>query len=634
MSSVNLITNALLAVTWEHSKKDYLDIIAPFVIYSAYHEVKDETGYIDVPELTTYVNKEFKLHLVDTVTICILNRNKNFFEKKGKPVSYFIIAGKYNIQEFEDKRINSRRNYEYFINQMQKFLLEKTGRKFEDKKLEEKLTKFISTNYFDLLNFNNKIISYRDNELALFISYILDNDEILKNILIDIVKGQMIYEALYAQQIDKADIKQKFNNLYVYLDTTFIFYMLGYGGKRYKEYILQIIDLLTGLGANLRCFKHTVDEVRGILEKCESAMRHGNEKSLVNLDWFLENGMQASDVMILISSLDVNISKYLKIVDTPDYSEPMKNIDWVQFSQYLEEKINYRREKALQNDVESIAAIFRLRTNKHARTLENCNAIFVTTNQKLVRAVKYYQKIHDDMKGFYPCISEYEISNIAWLKTPSKQDKFVNNSLKFSASILKEPSPAFWKRFAETVDKFQSEGAITLENATELKYELYSKRNTAEILQEDDCEITLESLQQILDRNQRTQHNKLVNELEKKNEKISQLKNEDITNADIEIKNYGKLWKGVYIFAYIFSLLAALTLACCSILDLAIDLTNSPFKFVFIIEILGVAVTFFIPKVKDLWHIKAAISASVDKKVEKKKSELYDAIEKKYAELD
>ena len=61
MNSVNLITNALLAVTWEHSKKDYLDIIAPFVIYAAYHEVKDETGYIDVPELTKYVNNEFRL---------------------------------------------------------------------------------------------------------------------------------------------------------------------------------------------------------------------------------------------------------------------------------------------------------------------------------------------------------------------------------------------------------------------------------------------------------------------------------------------------------------------------------------------------------------------------------------------
>ena len=633
MNSVNLITNALLAVTWEHSKKDYLDIIAPFVIYSAYHEVKDETGYIDVPELTKYINDEFRLHLVDTVTICILNRNKDYFEKKGKPVGYFIIDRKYNLQEFEEKRIQSRQKFEYFIEQMKKFLIDKTGREFENKKLEEKLTNFISTNFFDLLNLDNKVINYRDNELALFLDYILDNDKILKNILMDIVKGQMIYEALYAQQVDKADIKQKFNNLYVYLDTTFIFYMLGYGGQRYKEYISQIIELLRGLGANLRCFKHTVEEVRGILEKCESAMRHGNEKSLMNLDWFLESGMQASDVMILISSLEVNISKYLKIVDTPDYSEPMKNIDWVQFSQYLEEKINYRKEKALQNDVESIAAIFRLRTNKNARTLENCGAIFVTTNQRLVRTVKDYQKTHDDMKGFYPCISEYEISNIAWLKTPSKQDKFVNNSLKFSASVLKEPSPAFWRRFAETVDKFQSEGAITLENAAELKYELYSKRNTAEILREDDCEITLESIQQILDRNQRTQHNELLNELAKKNEKIDQLKRGEIAKADIKIKNYGKLWNGIYISAYVFSLLIALAVACCSIIDLAIDLTNSPFKFVFIVEILGVVSTFFIPKVKELWCIKTTISKASAKKVEKKRQELYDAIEKKYAEI-
>lgn len=284
MNSTNLITNALLAVSWEQSKKDYLDIISPFVIYSAFHEIKDENGYIDVPELTKYVNKEFKLNLVDSVTICILNRNKQYIEKKGKPIGYYIIPDKYDIQDFEEKRITSKRNYEYFIEQMQKYLLENTGKNFEIKKLEEKLTKFISTNFFDLLNFDNKVINYRDNELAAFLSYILEKDSILKNILIDIVKGQMIYEALYAQQVDKADIKQKFNSLYIYLDTTFVFYMLGYGGTRYRDYILQIMELLTGLGANLRCFKHTVQEVRGILQNCEDSMRRGNQKSLVNLD--------------------------------------------------------------------------------------------------------------------------------------------------------------------------------------------------------------------------------------------------------------------------------------------------------------------------------------------------------------
>ena len=90
MNSTNLITNALLAVSWEQSKKDYLDIISPFVIYSAFHEIKDENGYIDVPELTKYVNKEFKLNLVDSVTICILNRNKQYIEK----CELFICEGK------------------------------------------------------------------------------------------------------------------------------------------------------------------------------------------------------------------------------------------------------------------------------------------------------------------------------------------------------------------------------------------------------------------------------------------------------------------------------------------------------------------------------------------------------------
>lgn len=517
---------------------------------------------------------------------------------------------------------------------MQEFLLKETGKSYENKDLEEKLTKFISTNFCYLLNLDDTVINYRDNELALFLNHILDHDSILKNILVDIVKGQMIYEALYAQQVDKANIKQKFNNLYIYFDTTFVFYMLGYGGRRYKEHISQIIDLLNGLGAKLRCFKHTVEEIRGILEICENKMRHGEEKSLVNLDWFLENNMQASEVMILISNLEVNISKYFKIVDTPDYSEPIKNIDWEGFTRYLEDNMNYRKEKTLQNDVDSIAAIFRLRTNKYAKTLENCNAIFVTTNQKLVSTVKNYQKTHDDMEGFYPCISEYEISNIAWLKTPSKQEEFINNSLKFSASILKEPSPAFWRRFSNTVDRFLAEGTITLENASELKYELYSKRNTIEVLREDDSEITLESLQEILDRNQKTQHKQLIDELEKKNKKIQQLKEAELKEADNKVVRHKKIWTSVYVGIYVSSFLCALALAACSIVDLAINMTGSPFKFVFIVEIIGVIISFFIPKIKDFWHIKNTIKTKVDIKGSKKQKKLYEIIAKKYIEQD
>lgn len=632
MNTTNLITNALLATTWEHSKKDYLDIISPFVIYSAFHETTNDERIIDVPELTRYVNKEFSLNLVDSITICILNRNKAHIEKVKKPDRYILIEGSYDIQTFENQRFTSRKNYEYFIEQMQKFLLEKTGKTFEIKKLEEKLKRYISTNFFDLLNMDNKIISYRDNELALFLSYILEKDTMLKEILTDIVKGQMIYEALYSQHVDSADIKQKFNNLYIYFDTTFIFYMLGYGGDRYKDYISQIISLLKGLGAKLRCFRHTYDEVYGILRSCEISLGNGNGKRLFNLDWFIEKQMTSSDVAIILSNLEANISKYLEITDTPDYSQQIKNINWAAFTKYLEEHIDYRKEKARVNDVESIAAIFRLRDTNNAKTLEACNAIFVTTNRKLVKIIRDYQRESDDMKGYYPCISEYEISNIAWLKTPHKQNDFLERSLRFSVSILKEPSPIFWKRFTETVDKFHDEGSITLGNASELKYELYSKKNTMEVIQEDDAEITLESLNEILKRNKETQFKDLTDEVKRKTDKIEQLKNADQNIANDKLKKSKKVWTIFFVAFYVLSFIGALVLAGFSIADLCIDMTSSPFKFVFVVEIAGVLITLFIPKVKELWNIKKTISKAVAKKVEKKRNKLEEEIEKKYSE--
>ena len=630
MDSTNLITNAILAVTWEQSKKDYLDIISPFVIYSAFKSTTEENGAIDISELTSFTNEEFNLKLVDSITVCILKRQKKYFIKKGRPACFFLIKDSYDPAKFEQNRLESKQNYDYFIRSMQSYISEKLNKNFDRHRLEEKLTKFISLNFFDLLNWNSNV-KYRDNELYEFISYVLSSNKILKNILSDIVKGQMIYEAIYAQNVSKADIKQKFNNLNIYFDTTFIFYLLGYGGDRYKKYIFQIIDLLKGLGAKLKCFRHTVNEIRGILENCEYAIEQGNEKKLTNLDWFIENKMTPTDINILLANLDSNISNYIEIVDTPDYSDPMTNINWERFSNYLDAKISYKKEKTLMNDVESIASIFRLRQGKISNTLESSTAIFVTTNTRLVYVVREYQKQNDDMNGFSPCISEYEISNIAWLKTPSKQAEFIDESLKFSASILKEPSPTFWKRFSETIDKFQNNGDITLENATELKYEIYSKRNTAEIIKEDDEEITLESVQKILERNKQNQHKELIDTIKKKDDKISRLKNEEIKNVKRYIKKYRVFLFVLFIAIYIIIILANIVVAICSITDLIINYTKTNiFKFVFIIQIVCTIISAFIPNLRKLFYIKRSILAIVDKKTKEKEEVYMKRINDKY----
>ena len=616
---------------WEKKHKDYLDIISPFIIYAAFHETTNDDGIIDVPELTKFVNKEFALNLVDSITICILNRNKNYISKVKNPDRYILIADTYNVQGFEQDRLLSKQNYNYFISEMQNFLRNRMHVEVEISKLEEKLKKFISTNFFDLLNIENGVKSYRDNELAAFLSHVIENDTILKDILLDIVKGQMIYEAIYSQRVDKADIKQKFKNLYIYFDTTFIFYMLGYGGDRYREYIKQIISLLAGLGAKLRCFRHTYDEVYGILRSCETALEKGKEKELSNLDWFIEKKLTASDVAMLLASLEDNISKYITITDTPDYSQPIKQIAWERFRNYLNENISYKKEKAMVNDVESIAAIFRLRNTNMSKTLESCNAIFVTTNKKLVKVVRDYQRTYDDMAGYSPCITEYEISNIAWLKTPTKKNEFLDNSLQFAVSVLKEPAPAFWKHFVETVDKYHDNGYITIGNASELKYELYSKRNTMEVIKDDDADITLESINEILEKNKETLFNELTRENKKKDDKLLELKNSELEKVDEDIKKYKIRIKRRCIAIYITSFMLALTLAVCSIADFCSNLTNSPFKFVYIVEIIGVVVSFFVPKLKEIWKIKSTIQRKVNEKSNIREQKSKIAIENKYS---
>lgn len=634
MDSKNLITNALLATNWEYSKKDYLDLISPFVLYSVYHETTNKMQYIDIPNVKRYIFKEFGLDLVDSIILCILKRNSNFFkrEKLNGKECFYTVTDAYDCKNFETQRLESKKNYDYFISKMQEFLKNKFNKDFQVQKLENKLTNFVSFNFFDLLHSIDKEVSHKDNELASFLNYILNNDRDLTCILQDIVKGQMIFESIYSQNIAQAQIKQKFRNLDVYFDTTFIFYMLGYAGKSYKEYVLQIIDLLKGLGAELKCFQHNYDEVYGILHTCGMAISHGKQAELTNLDWFIENKMNSSEILVLCSNLEDNISRYLTIVDTPDFSQPLKNIDWKNFTEYLNKNIKYRNEKTLNNDVESIAAIFRLRKTDRAQTLESCNAIFVTTNKKLVRTVRDYRKNSNDMQGYCPCITEYEISNIAWLKTPSKQNEVLNKSIRFAVSVLQEHSPAFWKRFVETVDRFQKNGSITLENATELKYELYSKRNTNELIEDDDCEITLDNIRDILKRNAETQYKNLTEEVKRKEEKIEQLRQADQANADRKVARYEKIWTYLFIMFYVITFLGALGLAGCSIADLFIGMIGSPFKFVFIVEIVGVAISFFVPKVKELWNIKKTIITVVSKKVARKKKRLDEEIEKKYAE--
>lgn len=630
LNTCTLITNALLATNWEYSKKDYLDIITPFVLYSAFHECENEIGYIDIKVVKNFIITQFNLNIIDSIIDCILRRNTKYITTKRENgiKSYYLIKDSYDLNEFENQLASNERDYDYFLDKMDEYFNIHLGKKFERERLENKLTKFINGNFFGLLNKAGSL-EYRDVELAKFLDYIIEHDKTLFAILQKIVKGQMIYVSIYSQDFSQADISQKLTNLYVYFDTTFIFYLLGYSGEYYKEYTRQIVDLLKGLGAKLRCFRHNCEEVRGILDSCVNKLRSGNS-DIYNLDYFLDNNFSAADVALLRSSLEKNIKMFMEIVDTPDYSNPIKNIDWESFSAFLQKEISYKKDKTLNNDVESIAAIFRLRKTQKANTLENCNAIFVTTNLKLVRVVRAYKKEYDDMKGYWPCLSDYEIANLAWLKSPTKQGEVIDRSIRFATSTLQEPSPEFWKKFVKKIELYKSNGELGEGDAIELRYELYSRKNAQAYFEDDDEKITLATLQDFLAVVREQYNRETTRKLKQRDAQIEYLKKQDIREADLKAERKGRWYALLMGLGYVIGFVAIMAIMTASIIHLCYDWKNAIWAMVCIpLEGIGIIIS-FLPNLKNIWRIKRNVISFKTKQIDKIKSTLYKKIEDKY----
>jgi len=91
---------------------------------------------------------------------------------------------------------------------------------------------------------------------------------------------------------------------------------------------------------------------------------------------------------------------------------------------FLKEKMPHNRDSAISRDVDSISAIYRLRKNKSVSNVEDTEAIFVTTSNTFVYAANdFYFKDHDQ-EFVPPCISDFMLTNLLWLKSPNQAPSY------------------------------------------------------------------------------------------------------------------------------------------------------------------------------------------------------------------
>ena len=135
-------------------------------------------------------------------------------------------------------------------------------------------------------------------------------------------------------------------------------------------------------GADLRCFSHTGDEIRSILIACAYRIE---KNQLVysygpSIEYFLERGFKASDIRIFVEKLERNLAGLrVKIVDKPPFKADYM-VDEQQLAEHIGKYVTYRADNALWRDVGSISSIIRLRGGHDTLRVEDCRAVFVSTN--------------------------------------------------------------------------------------------------------------------------------------------------------------------------------------------------------------------------------------------------------------
>jgi len=366
-----------------------------------------------------------------------------------------------------------------------------------------------------------------------------------------IVVGNMLANSVYLP--DTTNPHRRFHKTSVYFDTSFLIYTLGYAGDARKAPCEELLKLLYEVGADLKCFKHTVDEVRNILSVCANKIRQGQLKDTYgpSIEYFLLNGFSATDIELHIVQLERDLqSVRIAIVDKPDYRKHEYVIDEVKLKEALSAELFPFRtnDQALDRDVDSIAAILRLREGRMPNIIEHCGNIFLTTNSGLARVSQNFSSDQRYPDSISPCITDDMLTTILWLKNPHQAANLPRKRIIADYYAAVQPDTTTVKQYNAEIEKLSQGKAITQNDYYMLRYTSVAKSALMQVTHGGAEAVTNVTIKEVLDivRQQLRDEDHQLLEQEIGQREASRLEAEGLRNAEIQrvsrIKSRAKKW--------------------------------------------------------------------------------------------
>lgn len=288
----------------------------------------------------------------------------------------------------------------------------------------------------------------------------------------------------------------------VFLDTGFVFALLGIGSKDRSKNFQDLFYDMVRLGMKPAIFQHTYSEIAGIIDTARNWIGNNNyDPSLasetayffVTNNWSYEKATELLGDLkrILIEDFQIAIddTPYPRVEDIhTKYEEDIKQTI---IDEYIHSNTKFSvkdKDYTINQDARSVFMTLHFNNGYIAHTLPDVKNIFITTNKTLARVGKILtSEIAHNLGNYIPiALSDLTWGTLVWANSPAKISSLNKSNIISAAYAAFQPSEEVLRRLNKTLIKCQESGEISPEKCYFLKTNSVALRMLSQKTQNDE----------------------------------------------------------------------------------------------------------------------------------------------------
>lgn len=482
----------------------------------------------------------------------ILNRahKMGYLTYNSKNNQYIPDFSKIAKCEINQNMYDSKTRFASLIKDFRAFCVNELDTELSNENAEKIIASFIEEQGLSLykqkgLYFNS---SHDDFLFSKYLEYNYRNNKKELEYINNLIIGRMYSELLFFD----FDGSTVLNNLTVYIDSGFIFRLLGYESTDRKEIYKQLLDSLHSAGITTKVFMHTYLEIETIIGNCPEWINNPQfdpARSTEAAYYFVTNnytveqvnniaiqlGEKLNEFGIEIYDLDYPQNYPVNVVSEKEYFEEINEV-------YEDSNPNFNREEketTVYVDAKTLFFVDYINNGNGSQNIANIKSLFLTTNASLSKVSRsiMIEKKHFSTNVIPFCVTDRLISLMLWKLDKNKLSEQSYNRLIVSMNAALLPDTQTFSKFVETLNQASESEKLTSDECFLLKTNKIAHRYLMEFTKGNPEEITDRTPLEIL--KQLQEDAKAVGKKEERNIANAQLaaKDDELQNKDATINS-------------------------------------------------------------------------------------------------